>query len=98
MKGKTLELLLLAAALVTACLVPVVCLAQELGEQRFTVRGFGTIAATTQDNDDIEYRRTVGQGRGVGGGSVELYTDSIAGIQFDARISSNLDVLAQGVS
>jgi hypothetical protein len=98
MKGRTLELLLLSAALISACLVPVVCLAQDFGEQRFMVRGFGTLAATSQNHDDIEFRRTVGQGRGVGDGAIELYTDSIAGIQFDAKVSSTLDVMAQGVT
>jgi hypothetical protein len=98
MKGKTFESLPRMAALAAACLLPAVCGAQNLDAQRFTVRGFGTIAATTQDNDDIEFRRTVGQGRGVSGGSLELYTDSIAGIQFDAKIASNVDVMVQGVS
>ena len=72
--------------------------AQELNGKRFTVRGFGTLAATTQDAEGLEFRRNVGQADGVAAGEVEWATDSLAGLQFDARLGSHVDVLVQGVT
>ena len=71
---------------------------QGLNGQRFTVRGFGTLAATTQDAEGLEFRRNVGQANGVAAGDVELGTDSLAGLQFDAKLGSRLDALVQGVT
>src|SRR5512147_1063837 len=72
--------------------------AEDLGARRFTLRGFGTVGVTTQNTDGIEFRRNVGQGQGVAAGDIELYTDSIAGVQFNATLNSRLDVVVQGVS
>ncbi len=72
--------------------------ADELGDSRFTVRGFGTLAATTQNTDGVEFRRNTGQAGGVEAGEVELETDSIVGMQLDARLDSKFDVVLQGVS
>jgi hypothetical protein len=72
--------------------------AQDIGAGRFTFRGFGTLGATTHDTDAIEYRRNTGQGHGAGSGEMELANDSLAGLQIDARLSSNLDLVAQGVA
>jgi hypothetical protein len=72
--------------------------AEDLGAKRFTLRGFGTVGVTTQNTDGIEFRRNVGQGQGVAAGDIELYTDSIAGVQFNATLNSRLDVVVQGVS
>jgi hypothetical protein len=72
--------------------------AEELGTERFTLRGFGTVGVTTQNTDGIEFRRNVGQAQGVAAGDVELFTDSIAGVQFNATLNSKLDVVVQGVS
>jgi hypothetical protein len=91
----------------TAMLLPFVLLvagtisnadAQALDEKRFTLRGFGTLAATTHDADGIEFRRGVGQGRGVAADKVEFYTDSLAGVQFNATLNSKFDVVLQAVS
>jgi hypothetical protein len=71
---------------------------QDLDSRKFTARGFGTLAATTQDADDLEFRRNVGQSSGVAAGDVEFATDSLVGLQFDARLGSHFDVLAQGVT
>jgi hypothetical protein len=72
--------------------------AQDLDAPRFTLRGFGTAAATTHDTDDIEFRRSASQGHGVAANDIEMYTDSIAGVQFNARLSSKFDFVLQGVS
>jgi len=72
--------------------------ADELGDARFAVRGFGTLGATTHDTDGIEFRRNTGQAHGAAADEVDFTTDSIAGVQFDARITSNIDVMVQGVT
>lgn len=72
--------------------------ADELGDSRFAVRGFGTLAATTQNTDGVEFRRNSGQATGAESGEVEIDTDSIAGVQFDARLASKFDVMLQAVT
>jgi hypothetical protein len=72
--------------------------ADELGDARFAVRGFGTLGATTHGTDDIEFRRNTGQAYGAKADEIDFGTDSIAGVQFDARIASNFDVMVQAVT
>lgn len=69
----------------------------DLGE-RFALRGFGTTAATHVDSDGIEFRRHVGQGKGVGDGDFAMDMDSIAGAQLNARISPSVDAMVQVVT
>ena len=95
--GKGLALVFLLGALFVLA-VTQAAHAQDLDGRQFTVRGFGTLAATTQDADGFEFRRNVGQSRGVAAGDVEFATDSLAGVQFDARLGSRFDVLVQGVT
>jgi hypothetical protein len=71
--------------------------AQELEADRFAFRGFGTLGASTHDTDGIEFRRNTGQGDGVESGEIDFNTDSLAGVQFDFRLNSKFDVVAQGV-
>ncbi len=70
----------------------------QVDESRFTFRGFGTVALTTHDADDIEFRRNVSQGRGIESGEVGLQSDSVAGLQVDFSLSSRFDVMLQGVT
>ena len=72
--------------------------AQDLEGRQFTLRGFGTLGATTQDTDGLEFRRNVGQSSGVAAGDVEFATDSLVGVQFDAKLGNHFDALAQGVT
>jgi hypothetical protein len=73
--------------------------AQDVDADRFTFRGFGTLMATSQrGGEDVDYRRYIGQPRGVADGDVELYTDSIAGAQIDFAFSENFSITAQGVT
>ena len=73
--------------------------ADDLSEtSRFTFRGFGTLGATTQNADGVEYRRNTSQAHGVEAREVDFATDSIVGAQFDMQLPSNFDLLAQGVS
>jgi hypothetical protein len=72
--------------------------ADDLGDARFAVRGFGTLGATTHGTDGIEFRRNTGQAHGAASGEIDFGTDSIAGVQFDARLASKFDVVLQGVS
>lgn len=72
--------------------------ADELGDSRFAVRGFGTLGATTHGTDGIEFRRNTGQAHGAEAHEIDFGTDSIAGVQLDARLASKFDVVLQGVS
>lgn len=72
--------------------------ADELGDSRFHVRGFGTLGATTHGTDGIVFRRNTGQALGAEADEIDFGTDSIAGVQFDARLASKFDVVLQGVS
>jgi hypothetical protein len=72
--------------------------ADELGDSRFAVRGFGTLGATLHGTDGIEFRRNTGQAHGAEADEIDFDTDSIAGVQFDARLSSKFDVVLQGVT
>jgi hypothetical protein len=72
--------------------------ADDLADSRFAVRGFGTLGATTHATDGIEFRRNTGQARGAAADEIDFGTDSIAGVQLDARLSPKLDVVLQGVT
>jgi hypothetical protein len=96
--GEPLPRIFTLAALIAAGSLPRVCNSQELGASRITLRGFGTLAVTTQDTDGIEFRRNVGQPRGVAGSRFELSTDSIAGAQIDVKVTPDFDVMAQAVT
>jgi hypothetical protein len=72
--------------------------AQDLDADRFAFRGFGTLGATTHSTDGVEYRRTTGQARGAESGELDFGTDSLAGLQIDARLNSKFDLVLQGVT
>ncbi|MEO8019833.1 MAG: hypothetical protein ABI769_18645 [Pseudomonadota bacterium] len=72
--------------------------ATDLGSDRFTLRGFGTAAATFQDADNLEFRRNVGQGKGLPADELNLYTDSVAGVQVNGKVSERMDVVLQGLT
>jgi hypothetical protein len=72
--------------------------AQDFATDRVTVRGFGTLGATTHGTDGIEFRRHVGQAHGVSADDIDFGVDSIAGLQFDVKLDSRFDVVLQGVS
>ena len=66
--------------------------------ERFTLRGFGTIAITTHDADGIEFRRNVGQAVGIEAHEPGLDSDSLAGLQFNTHLTSTLDGVIQGIT
>jgi hypothetical protein len=72
--------------------------ADALGDARFAVRGFGTLGVTTHDTDGIEFRRNAGQAHGAKSGELDFETDSILGVQFNARLAPTFDLVLQGVS
>ncbi len=94
-RGKPAHLLSVVAVLLIGATV---AHAQDFEGDRFTLRGFGTLGATTHDADGIEFRRDTGQVHGATAGDATFETDSLAGVQIDARISSELDVVIQGVT
>jgi hypothetical protein len=87
-------MILAGASLLAASAAP----AQDFDGERFTIRGFGTLGVTTHGTDGIEFRRHVGQAHGVAADDIDFGVDSIAGLQIDARLNSNVDVVLQGVS
>jgi hypothetical protein len=72
--------------------------AQDLNAERFTFRGFGTLALTTHDAEGIEFRRNVSQARGVEADEIEGQADSLAGLQLNVKLASRFDLALQGVS
>jgi hypothetical protein len=72
--------------------------ATDLSDDRFTLRGFGTVAATYHDAEDIEFRRNIGQGKGLPADELGMYTDSVAGVQIDGKVSEHVDAVLQGVT
>jgi hypothetical protein len=72
--------------------------AEELDAKRFTLRGFGTAAATTHNAEDIEFRRNTGQARGAEANSIDAFTDSVAGAQVNFHASRDFDMVLQGVT
>jgi hypothetical protein len=72
--------------------------AQGLGHERFSFRGFGTLGVTTQDAEGIEFRRNVGQGRGVAADQLDFRPDTVAGLQLKASLTGELDFTLQGVT
>jgi hypothetical protein len=72
--------------------------ATDLNDDRFTLRGFGTAAATYHDADGIEFRRNVGQAKGLPSDELGLYTDSVAGVQINAAVSEQVDVVLQSIT
>src|SRR5688572_22940338 len=62
--------------------------AQDIAGTRFTVRGFGTLGATTHDADGIGFRRNVGQAESVEARKIDFDIDSLAGAQFEFKVNS----------
>lgn len=73
-------------------------LAQDAGQDRFALRGFGTLGVTTHDTEGIEFRRNVSQANGVEAHELSLQTDSLAGLQLKVNLASRLDFTLQGVT
>ena len=74
--------------------------AQEMDADRFTLRGFGTLAATWQHSSEagVDYRRFVGQPKGVSDGEIEFQPDSIFGAQIDVPFGRDFSANVQGVT
>lgn len=85
-------------AAVAAGLVCLSAAAEDLGERRVTVGGFGTVGAIYHEADGLEYRRSVGQADGAKANRVDFGTDSLAGLQVNAAWNQQLEVVAQVVS
>jgi hypothetical protein len=73
-------------------------LAEDVQAGRLTLRGFGTLAITTHDADGIEFRRNVGQARGIAAHEPGIDSDSLAGLQINARLAAQAALVVQGVT
>lgn len=71
---------------------------EDLDTSWLTVRGFGTLAATTHDAEGIEFRRSMNQPDGVREGDIDLAVDSQAGLQFNLKLAPHFDAVVQGVT
>lgn len=65
-------------------------------DDRVSFSGFGTIGVTKGGNDELAYRRAYSQFGDFG--DWQLKTDSLLGVQFDARINSQLSFTMQLVA
>lgn len=65
---------------------------------RFTLSGFGTFGAAYHASDGLEYRRTIDQSQGARSGRLDLGTDTVLGIQLNARLTERFDAVIQAVS
>ena len=72
--------------------------AQMLDADRFAFRGFGTLGVTTHDGEGIEFRRNVSQASGAEANRLDFETDTLAGLQINARLAPRLDFTLQGVT
>jgi hypothetical protein len=70
----------------------------QMSEDRFVVRGFGTLALTTHDAEGIEFRRNVGQASGIESGKIGVQSDSLAGLQFNANLTAGFGATLQAVT
>jgi hypothetical protein len=88
----------LLAAICAAAAVTAPVSAADLGGDRFTLRGFGTAAVTYQDADGLEFRRNIGQGKGLPADELGMYSDSVAGLQVNGKVSEHVDAVLQGLT
>jgi hypothetical protein len=93
-EGKPVAILFICSAL----LLGSSAVRAQVNEERFTLRGFGTLGVTTHDADGIEFRRNVGQARGVESGDFGPQGDSLAGLQFSVNMAERFDAVFQGVT
>lgn len=83
----------LAAALFLACSASS---AQAQNDNRFSIRGFGTIGVVHSDNGEGDFVANLNQPSGPGRSrSWDATTDTKAGIQLDARLSDELSAVVQ---
>jgi hypothetical protein len=97
-RPKNLSVRILLAALCAAAGAAAPVSAADLGGDRFTLRGFGTAAVTYQDADGLEFRRNIGQGKGLPADELGMYTDSVAGLQVNGKVSEHVDAVLQGLT
>lgn len=72
--------------------------ADDVRTDPLTLRGFGTLAITTHDAEGIEFRRNVGQARGIAAHEPGIDSDSLAGLQLNARLTAQAALVVQGVT
>jgi hypothetical protein len=70
----------------------------DLSGRGFTFGAFGTLAGTWQNTDGLEFRRNTAQPRGAAAGEVQLATDSVIGLQANARWNEQLEAVVQASS
>lgn len=62
------------------------------------LHGFGTAALTYHDAHGLEYRRNVSQAEGATAGELEPATDSMFGLQANAKLAEDLQLMVQGMA
>ncbi len=83
----------IAAGITVACASGLV---HAEDEQRFSIRGFGTIGAVHSDNEQGDYATSLYQPGGPGRSrSWDVTTDTKAGVQLDARLADQLSAVVQ---
>ena len=64
-------------------------------EQDWAVAGYGTLGAVYHDQAGIEYRRDISQGSGAEAGSIDFGVDSRVGLQLNAPLSDDWEIVVQ---
>lgn len=90
--------LALVVATLSWTLGPHAAAADDLSGRGFTFGAFGTLAGTYQNTDGLEFRRNTAQPRGAAAGEVQLATDSLIGLQANARWNEQLEAVLQATS
>ena len=75
-------------------------MAKAAGDQTAGLRPtvFGTFGLTWHASDHLSYRRSLDQARGTRGGRLDTRTDSVLGVQLNARVNDDFDGVVQAVS
>ncbi len=67
-------------------------------EPDYRLSGFATFGLVTSDHDSLGFRRDLTQEEGVAGGDIDWKTDSLVGLQWQARWSPKFDATLQVVA
>lgn len=93
-----LRLLGLSAALLYRSAMAADSLIDDNRYPDYAFRGFGTLGAVYHNNDDVKFRRDIGQAGGAKADRISFAQDSMLGAQLTLFLHDRVEVTAQGIS
>jgi len=69
-----------------------------IADEKILLSGFGTLGLTISDSDIYGYRTDIGSDHGVFSSDIDFLENSKLGLQLDASITKDTDVVLQGVA